>query len=126
MDLTRIEKDLNSRDENKRWQAAIKLGELSESRPAIIWPLVVKYGSHRNSDVRMAIATCVLEHILQYHFTTYFRKVKEIVSSGNQKFADTVTSCWKFGESESPVNSRKLDQLIQQIRMNQRGKRAPR
>jgi hypothetical protein len=126
MDLTQIEKDLNSRDENKRWQAAIKLGELSESRPAIIWPLVVKYGSHRNSDVRMAIATCVLEHILEYHFTPYFRKVKKIVSSGNQKFADTVKSCWKFGESELPANSRKLDRLIEQIRIDQRRDRVRR
>jgi hypothetical protein len=120
MDKIQIEKDLRSRDENRRWQAAIKLGEYVESRPAAIWPLVVKYGSYRNSDVRMAIATCVLEHILEHHFNTYFRKVKQIVDSGNHNFADTLTSCWKFGQSELPTNAKRLDKLIEEIRIGRR------
>ena len=64
--LTVIDRNLASRSEHARWQAAIALGELAQSAPDRIWPLVLKHGSRRHADVRMAIATCVLEHILEY------------------------------------------------------------
>ena len=113
LSLKRIERDLASSDEDTRWQAAIALCEYCESdRDAkLIWPLIVKWGSHENKDVRMAIATCVLEHILGYHFDTYFEKCAEIVRSGNLMFGFTFSMCGKFDQSRDTANSKRMDAL---------------
>jgi hypothetical protein len=67
--LKEIEEGLSSLDETTRWQAAIAAEELIyEGRPQDAWFVVKKYGSSENEDVRTAIATCVLEHLLEYHF----------------------------------------------------------
>src|SRR6478752_5582859 len=75
--LLRINQDLRSSNENVRWQAAIALGSFAEHNPELIWPTVVAHGSRRHADVRSAIATCVLEHILEYHFDAFFPRVKQ-------------------------------------------------
>ncbi|HUS73419.1 MAG TPA: bifunctional glutamate N-acetyltransferase/amino-acid acetyltransferase ArgJ [Sedimentisphaerales bacterium] len=113
LSLQRIERDLASSDEDTRWQAAIVLCEYCESdRDAeLIWPLIVKWGSHENEDVRMAIATCVLEHILGYHFDTYFEKCAEIIRSGNLMFGFTFSMCGKFDQSRDSINSKRMDAL---------------
>ena len=74
LNLKKLDADLGSQDEDVRWQAAIALGELCESEPELIWPLVLKWGSSENEDVRDAVATCMLEHILEFHFVKYFGK----------------------------------------------------
>jgi glutamate N-acetyltransferase/amino-acid N-acetyltransferase len=111
--LKEIERDLASKDETAKWQAASALGNYCESKRGaeLIWPLVVKWGSHKNEDTRMAIATCVLEHFLQYHFDTYFEKCVEIIADGNLMFGFTFSMCGKFGQSRYPRNSRRIDKL---------------
>ena len=113
LSLKRIERDLASSDEDTRWQAAIVLSEYCESdRDAeLIWPLIVKWGSNENEDVRSAIATCVLEHILGYHFDKYFEKCAEIIRSGNLMFGFTFSMCGKFDQSRDPINSKRMDAL---------------
>jgi len=75
--LKKIDRELASRSEHTRWQAAIALGEFAASDPERIWPLVLKHGSRRHADARMAIATCVLEHILEHHFDAFFSRVAD-------------------------------------------------
>jgi len=113
LSLKRIERGLGSSDEDTRWQAAIALGEYCESAEdaELIWPLIVKWGSHENKDVRAAIATCVVEHVLECHFEEYFEKCAELVRSGNLKFGYTFSGCWKFGQSKEPRNSALMDSL---------------
>ncbi len=112
LDLNEIDNDLGSPDENTRWQAAIALGQYCEDNPELIWSLVVKWGSSADDDVRSAISTCVLEHILEYHFEEYFHKTSEIVQSGNMYFRDTLGGCYKFGQAKLPHNSKRFDQLL--------------
>jgi len=111
--LKGIERDLGSKDEDTRWQAACALSEYCESEcdAELIWPLIVKWGSHENEDVRAAIGTCVLEHVLQYHFDKYFEKCAEIIRSGSLMFGFTFSMCGKFGQSRDPINSRRMDGL---------------
>jgi hypothetical protein len=97
--LKEFDKQLASKDGRTNWQAAIALGEFCESNPNLIWPLVLKWGSCDFEDTRAAIATCVLEHILEYHFADYFPLVKEEVLKDNRNFADTFSQCSKFGQS---------------------------
>lgn len=113
-DLEKIDADLGSPDEDSYWQAAIALAAQGhcESAPEVIWPLVVKWGSSNDEDVRAAIATCVLEHILECHFIEYFEKATELIDGGNKNFADTLRLCWKFGQTKLPANARRFDELV--------------
>lgn len=108
--LTKIDRGLTSRSERTRWQAASALGEFSASDPERIWPLVVKHGSRRHADARMAIATSVLEHILENHFDAFFPRVAAIARS-SLWFHHTFSSCWQLGQAKLPRNARRWRRL---------------
>jgi hypothetical protein len=114
-EIRQVEQLLASGDEKARWQGAELLGEFAETAPELAWPLVVCFGSSEDSDVRMAIATCVLEHIFEYHFDRYFPEAERLVAAGNKQFADTVSSCWAFGQTEFPANKARFDALRAEI-----------
>ena len=66
-------------------------------------PFTLRWGSHTDTDLRMAIATCVLEHLLEHHFDTLIARV-EIAAVASPEFAQTVRACWKTvarGRTES-------------------------
>jgi hypothetical protein len=98
-----------------RWQAIIRVGDFVENEPEAIWPFVLKWGSHEDDDVRMAIATCLLEHLLEYHFDLLFPRVEKAVR-GNAWFAKTTVQCWKFGEAEEPSRAARFERLCIEIR----------
>ena len=49
----------------------------------------------------MAIATCLLEHLLEHHFDAFIIRVEDR-ARGDALFARTVRSCWTFGQSADP------------------------
>ena len=102
-------------EKDPRWQAVIKVGYFVEEDPEAIWPFVLKWGSHPDEDVRSAIATCLLEHLLEYHFDLLFPRV-EATAKSNIWFAETTRQCWKLGQAEEPENARRFDRLISEIR----------
>ena len=116
--VERAETMLASADNDARWQGAILLGELCETAPETIWPAVVHWGSSTDDDMRTAIATCVLEHILEYHFDPFFNRSREIITAGNSAFANTLRQCWRFGQAKLPANMKRLDDLLRQIELN--------
>ena len=71
-DLRTLEDGLASGSESDRWAAAAELGEFVFEHPDSVWPLVLRFGSSDVEDVRQAIATNVLEHILEHHFDSFF------------------------------------------------------
>lgn len=99
--------------EDPRWQAIIEVGMFVEQEPEAIWPFVLKWGSHE--DVRAAIATCLLEDLLEYHFDLLFPRV-ETAAKSNIWFAKTMSQCWKFGEAKEPANAARFDRLVSEIR----------
>ena len=109
--LERADTDLASPDEDTRWQAAIALGQFCETHPTAIWPLVEKWGSSEDEDTRTAIATCVLEHVLECHFEPFFAKTAKLIRQGNAPFADTFCGCWRLGQADQPANAAKFDRL---------------
>jgi hypothetical protein len=113
--IAALEKDFGSKSEKRRWQAAIELGEYCEKEPEKVWTVVLKYGSSKNADVRTAVATCVLEHLLEYHFEIYFSKSVAVIKSGNRIFGETLAMCRKFGELEKKSNSAKFDRFVKQF-----------
>jgi len=110
------DKDLASPDGSTRWQGAIALGEFCESDPEAIWPMVEKWGSSAKEDIRTAIATCVLEHILEHHFEPFFDRCAKLVQGGNVEFADTFWRCWRTGKANEPANAARFDLLEKEAR----------
>ncbi len=97
-----------------RGQSLLLIGDsYAETEPEVIWPLVVKWGSVPNRDIRVRVACYVLEHILEYHFQDYFPRVKELIESGNRRFALTLSICWRLGEAAEPENKKMFDELVE-------------
>jgi hypothetical protein len=103
-----------------RWKAFIVLGELIPEHSSRVWPFVVKYGSHRGSDIRSAVACCLLEHILEYDYDTYLPLIKELIGM-NALYADTLGTCYRFGQAGS--HGDEIDALVA-APMEQRRRRA--
>jgi hypothetical protein len=101
--------------EDPRWQAIIQVAMFAEHEPEAIWPFVLKWGSHEDDDVRAAIATCLLEHLLEYHFDLLFPRI-ETAARLNLWFAKTTAQCWKFGQAKEPTHAARFDRLCSEIR----------
>jgi hypothetical protein len=98
-----------------RWQAIIRIGEFVQADPEPIWDFILRWGTHPQEDLRAAVATCLLEHLLEYHFATYFALVeKEAVA--NPLFADTVQRCWPFGSATDSDNVERFNTLAENSR----------
>jgi hypothetical protein len=97
-----------------RWQAIIKIGEYIEDYPPEVWRFARKWGAHANRDLRAAIATCLVEHLLEYHFEQMIPLVEEACDQ-SKRFADTVALCWEFGQTESAKNRRRFKRLLHRI-----------
>ena len=98
-----------------RWQAIIAVGEFVETEPEAVWTFISKWGASTDRDLRTAVATCLLEHLLEHHFDDYIVRVERLVRE-DPLFARTVTVCWKFGQSEEPGRAARLDRLVASIR----------
>jgi hypothetical protein len=57
---------------DSRWQAIIEVAEFVETNPIEVWNFVAVWGCSPDPDLRAAIATCVLEHLLEHHFAQIF------------------------------------------------------
>ena len=96
-----------------RWQAIIAVGEFIQTEPEAVWRFVERWAKHPNGDLRMAIATCLLEHLLEHHFALLFPRVERQVSRST-RFADTFSHCWKLGQAKTPRNAARFDRLLKQ------------
>ncbi len=102
-------------ERDPRWHAIIEVAEFIETEPEAVWLFTRKWGAHPDDDTRMAIACCVLEHLLEHHFDAYIARVEEAAMT-DPFFAETVSWCSKFGQTEEPKNSRRFDRLLASIR----------
>ncbi len=97
-----------------RWQAIIAVGEFVESDPGEVWDFISRWGCHPQQDLRLAVATCLLEHLLELHFGAYFPQVEQLALS-DPLFRDTVRQCWQFGQALEPGNAKRFVSLIERI-----------
>jgi hypothetical protein len=93
-----------------RWQAIIKVADYIETEPHEVWCFIKNWGKHANEDVRTAVATCLLEHLLEYFFEEYFPLVKESCYK-SKRFALTFQMCSQFGRAKLPKNSKAFNKL---------------
>lgn len=96
-----------------RWQAILEVAEFIQTSPDEVWNFVRRWGTEGDDDVRAAIATCVLEHLLEHHFDRFFPLVQQAVA--DPRFADTFSLCWMYGQSAQPSNRTQFEQLRKSI-----------
>ena len=102
-------------EEDPRWQAMIGIAEFLADDPEPICAFVLRWGSHPDADLQSAVASCLLEHLLELHFARFFPEVEARVRR-NDVFADTFSRCWKFGQADEAPNSARFDALLEFVR----------
>jgi hypothetical protein len=111
-----LETEFRSQESSRVWAAAVALGDFIEYDHLQVWRLVVRYESSPDEELRGAIACCVLEHLLEYRFEEIFPLLELEVRKRNRELGDTFQTCWKFGKSKKPGNSRRWDNLDKFVR----------
>lgn len=111
-----LQQRLQSDNESDRWAAAAELGEYVIDHPDDIWPIVLRLASSEIEDVRQAVATNVLEHLLEHHFEKFFPLIESEIKGGNQHLRDSLKLCWKFGQSLDASRSDRWDSLLRKTR----------
>jgi hypothetical protein len=104
---------------DRRWQAIIRVGEFIEDEPDAVWAFVERWGKHAQADLRMAVATCLLEHLLGAHFELLLPRVREAAKS-SVRFAQMLETCWRFGEAEVAGNGERLGRVKREARRRHR------
>ena len=94
-----------------RWQAIIGVAEFIETEPEAVWSFIERWGGHPDEDLRMAIATCLLEHLLENDFDHFIGRV-EHRARADALFARMVRSCWKLGQVKDPERAVRFERLI--------------
>jgi len=97
-----------------RWQAIIRIEDYIEDCPEEVWLFTRNWGAHASADVRTAIATCLLEHLLEHHFLRVFPLVSD-ASRQSARFADTLSRCWHLGQARRPQNLKRLRVLMREL-----------
>jgi hypothetical protein len=100
------------RSQYVRWQSQVLLRKFTQSHPQKLWPSVMKWGSVSSNDIRACVACCLLEHILEHHFSEYFPKIESAIKCGNKRLLSTLKICDKIGQTEAPENARRFDKLL--------------
>jgi hypothetical protein len=98
-------------EKDPRWQAIIHVGYFVETQPEGVWAFVQRWGKHPNPDLRTAIATCLLEDLLEHHFDLIFPRVEREVRT-SKRFHDTLKRRWKLGQAKEPHNAARFDRLL--------------
>jgi hypothetical protein len=101
--------------EDPRWQAMIAVGDFVETEPEAVWSFAQRWGTSTDDDLRSAVATLILEHLLEHHFEVMIARMED-AALNNELFADTVCRCWKLGQAEEPSRAARFDGLIASIR----------
>lgn len=93
-----------------RWQALIALAGHIEDSPIAVWEFARQWGKSEDEDLRAAIATLLLEHLLEYHFEALFAAV-EVEVATSIPFADCFSRTWPLGQTDWPGNRERFDML---------------
>lgn len=96
--------------QDPRWQAIIRVGGYIPDDPAPVRDFAHRWGAHPQDDLPDAIATCLLEHLLEHHFASYLPRVEPAAMS-DRLFADTFQRRWQFGQAEQPDDAERFRSL---------------
>lgn len=98
-----------------RWQAIIAVGEFVESEPEDVWTFVLRWAASPDSNLRDAVATCLLEHLVEHRFDQFIERIEHHAQT-DALFADTVSRCWQFGQAAESMRAARWKRLLESIR----------
>jgi len=90
-----------------RWQAMIVIGEFIPSHPDTVWEVVAKHGVSDDQDMQMAVATVLLEHLID-HFPAEFRRRADELAAQSNRFAETLRNAWSFESANDESSPRPI------------------
>ena len=93
-----------------RWQAIIGVGEFVDTEPLAVWEFTKRWASAADDDLRTALATCILEHLLEHHFSDMLPRVRE-AAVADPGVAALVAKCWALGSAAEPYNIQQFETL---------------
>ena len=102
-----------------RWQAIIRVAQFIESEPEDVWAFTLRWAKHPQTDVRAAVATCLLEHLLDAHFDLIFPRVRAAAMQ-SKRFAETLGMIWFFGDAATPDQRKAIERLQQSTKPNRK------
>lgn len=102
-----------------RWQLIIRVAEFAATDPEPLWAFARRWGSSPDPDLRQGISSCLLEHLLQFHFTLIFPRVAALART-DPLFAGTFLGCWEFGQTEEPANRAQFNALKAELQARAR------
>lgn len=97
-----------------RWQALLVVTSHIEDEPDLVWEFIEEWGGSEREDIREAVATCLLEPLLELHCDTYLTMLEERTIS-DTFFAEMFLRCDRFGKACEPRNAKRFDQLKKQL-----------
>jgi len=100
-------------DVDFRWRAIIRVGRFIQDEPHEVLQFVLRWGGHEDEDLRAAIATCLLEHLLEHHFNQTVSALADEIAQ-NPAFRSMCRLCWEFGDLEVPERRLKWRGLLAQ------------
>jgi len=86
---------MTDRDNDCRWQATIIVGEYIHLFPDKVWKVIAKFGRSSDRDMRVAVSSILLEHLLEQRFKQFFQRVKR-EAFRSRTFADTLSKSGSF------------------------------
>jgi len=93
---------VSSNNNDVRWQSLIVLGEYLSSghRHAEVWEVITQCWDG-DDDMKDALATVLLEHLLEYDFAGTFRRIEDALPQHGAEIVDLLRRCWAFGAAKS-------------------------
>ena len=113
--LNEISKSMSFADSEEFWRLAIEASNYIPSCPDQIWELILNNGVRSDEEIKLIVATCLLEHLLEFNFMGFFPKLRFAVLVEKIQLSETFLLCWKYGQSEEPQNSAQWDKLVDEI-----------
>ena len=109
--IERLKEAILKRDERAVWQIAADSWDDATERPDDAWPHMIEALAVADDDSIGAIATCILEHILEHDFS-YFDRVEQEIATGNIKMRRAFLLCSRFGHSKLPESEQRWNKLV--------------
>ena len=101
---------------DSRWMAMLAIQDrFIVSHPEEIWVFVLRWAKHPMTDIRDAIACCLLEHLLEHHYDLLFPRIRA-AAKRSTRFRDALRRCYWLGEAARPEHAKALDRLAGQKR----------
>lgn len=98
-----------------RWQAIIAVAERMGEDIDAVWSFAARWGISDDPDLRAAIATCVVEHLLDENFERIFPLVARLAKE-DRNFAKTVKLCWTPDGNAKPQHLAAFNALLEELR----------